>query len=163
MKIWNPVGHFAAARYGGHWMAVVGLAAALSSGAAHAQAYVNATVGGQIAPGIYGRVDIGNGPRPALLFGQPVVVAAPPAVYAPRAPIYMYVPPGHARHWSKHCARYGACNQPVYFLREPPRRPDHFHGHGDRHEWRHEGRRAHGRGDERRGHDHGHKHGRHDH
>ena len=60
-----------------------------------AQTYINATVGGQIAPGVYGRVDIGNS-APALLYPQPVVIA-PPAVYVPRSPIYMYVPPGHAK------------------------------------------------------------------
>ncbi|MBS0291330.1 MAG: hypothetical protein JSS01_02250 [Proteobacteria bacterium] len=167
MKIWNPLGYFAAAGYRGRWLAGLGLAAAVVSGSAHAQAYVNATVGGQLAPGVYGRVDIGNGPAPTLLFAQPVVVAPPP-IYAPRAPIYMYVPPGHAKHWARYCARYAACNQPVYFLSAPPRRPDHFHGHRDHHEWRRgEGRRGHerghGRGDEHRGGDHGHRHGRHEH
>ena len=84
---------------------VGGAAAALllaAAGTAYAQTYINATVGGQIAPSVYGRVDIGNS-APALLYPQPVVIA-PPAVYVPRSPIYMYVPPGHAKNWSKHCA-----------------------------------------------------------
>lgn len=93
------------------------LAVAASAGGVAAQTYINATVGGQIAPGVYGRVDIGNS-APALLYPQPVVIA-PPAVYVPRSPIYMYVPPGHAKNWSKHCARYSACGQPVYFVKEP--------------------------------------------
>jgi hypothetical protein len=157
MTAWNPLRHFSVAGHGRRLLAGLGLAAAVVGGPAHAQAYVNATVSGQIAPGVYGRVDVGNGPAPALLFSQPVVVA-PPAVYVPRSPIYMYVPPGHARHWSKHCARYGACGQPVYFVKEPPRRPDHFHGYRDRHEARgRDDRRDHWRGhrhdDGRRGHD----------
>ncbi|AEB84733.1 hypothetical protein Alide2_2369 [Alicycliphilus denitrificans K601] len=151
MTAWNFLRHF--------FVAGLGLAAAMVGGQAHAQAYVNATVSGQIAPGVYGRVDIGNGPAPVLLFPQPVVVA-PPAVYVPRSPIYMYVPPGHARHWSKHCARYAACGQPVYFVKEPPRRPGHFHGYRDRHDGR-DHWRGHRRDDDRR--DHGHRgHGRHD-
>ena len=30
----------------------------------------------------------------------------------------MYVPPGHAKNWAKHCGRYNACGQPVYFVQE---------------------------------------------
>ena len=151
MTAWNFLRHF--------FVAGLGLAAAVLGGTAHAQAYVNATVSGQIAPGVYGRVDIGNGPAPVLLFPQ-LVVVAPPAVYVPRSPIYMYVPPGHARHWSRHCARYAACGQPVYFVKEPPRRPGHFHGHRDRHDGR-DHWRGHRRDDDRR--DHGPRgHGRHD-
>ena len=30
-------------------------------------------------------------------------------------PIYLHVPPGHAKNWRKHCAHYNACGQPVYF------------------------------------------------
>lgn len=135
----------------------------LASGVA-AQTYMNATVTGQIAPGVYGRVDIGNGAPPALLFPQPVVIT-PPAVYLPRAPIYMYVPPGHAKNWAKHCARYAACGQPVYFVKEPPRRPGNF-----RHDqgrpggpWHDEGRghwNGNDRDDDRRGRGHGRGHGR---
>src|SRR5574337_462800 len=116
MTVWNFFRYFSVASHGRRLLAGLGLAAAVVTGPAHAQAYVNATVG------------------------------APPAVYVPRAPIYMYVPPGHAKHWAKHCARYAACGQPVYFLKEPPRRPDHFQGHRDRHEVRrHDDRREHWR------------------
>lgn len=108
------------------------------AGAAHAQAYVNATVGGELAPGVYGRVQIGNAPPPPVLYPQPVVVR-PPAVVLPRSPIYLYVPPGHAAHWGKHCVRYNACSQPVYFVQEPPRR--HYdRGPGKRHDARHDRR-----------------------
>lgn len=143
----------------------LGVAAAMGAagGAAHAQGYVNATVGGQIAPGVYGRVDIGSGAPPVLLYPQPVVIA-PPAVYVPRAPIYMYVPPGHAKNWSKHCARYAACGQPVYFVKEPPRRPSHYRGdrdpyEGHRYDDRREHWRDHDRDDDRRGRGNGHGRG----
>lgn len=87
---------------------------------AHAQAYVNATVGGQVVPGVYGRIDIGNAPPPPLIYAEPVIIQRP-AVMVPRSPIYMHVPPGHAKNWAKHCARYNACGQPVYFVKEPVR------------------------------------------
>ena len=131
----------------------------MAAGAAHAQAYVNATVGGELAPGVYGRIQIGNAPPPPLLYPQPVIIHQP-AVVVPRSPIYLYVPPGHAKNWGKHCMRYNACNQPVYFVKEPPRRHDD-RGYGKRHEPRYDqrydprGDRGPGKG---RGHGHGNKH-----
>jgi hypothetical protein len=92
-----------------------------AAGGAHAQAYINATVGGELAPGVYGRIDIGNAPPPPLIYAEPVIIHRP-AVVVPRSPIYLYVPPGHAKNWAKHCARYNACSQPVYFVQEPPPR-----------------------------------------
>ena len=90
-----------------------------AAGGAQAQAYVNATVGGELAPGVYGRINIGNAPPPPLIYAEPVIIHRP-AVVVPRSPIYLYVPPGHAKYWGKHCARYNACSQPVYFVQEPP-------------------------------------------
>lgn len=108
------------------------------AGAACAQTYANATVGGQIAPGVYGRIQIGSGmPTPPLIYAEPVIIQRPP-VAVHRAPIYMHVPPGHAKNWGKHCARYNACAQPVYFVQEPPRPKGraHPHGHGrGREDW----------------------------
>ena len=34
----------------------------------------------------------------------------------PVQPIYLHVPPGHAKNWRKHCHKYNACGQPVYFV-----------------------------------------------
>lgn len=65
-------------------------------------------------PGFYGRIDIGNAPPPVVL-AEPVWVRRQPA---PMAPVYMRIPPGHQKHWDKHCARYNACGVPVYFVRE---------------------------------------------
>lgn len=71
------------------------------------------SVGGEVAPGVYGQVNIGN-TRPALVYAQPMVIVQPPR---PMRPVYMHVPPGHAKKWSKHCHRYDACNRPVYFVK----------------------------------------------
>jgi hypothetical protein len=68
-------------------------------------------------PGVYGRIDIGNLPPPPVVYPQPVVIAPTPvAVY--QRPVYLYVPPGHQKNWGKHCSRYAACGQPVYFVQE---------------------------------------------
>src|SRR2546430_15407602 len=66
---------------------------------AHAQSVsINATITGEIAPGVYGRVVLGNRPPPPLVYAQPVV-AVPVVVAEPVAmePIYLHVPPGHAK------------------------------------------------------------------
>lgn len=68
-------------------------------------------------PGFYGRIDIGNAPRPVLIYPQPVVIQK---VYVaqPPPPLYLHVPPGHAQKWSKHCHKYDACSRPVYFVKD---------------------------------------------
>src|ERR1700704_7157937 len=122
---------------------------------------ISATITGEIVPGVYGHVVLGNRPPPPLVYAQPVV--AVPVVVAepvPMEPIYLHVPPGHAKHWRKHCHEYDACNRPVYFVRsaeyEPGYRPDRGErgpGHNDH------GNHGHGdedRGDRDRDHDHGH-------
>ena len=68
-------------------------------------------------PGVYGRIEIGNASPPPVVYAQPVIIARPPVVVV-QEPLYLYVPPGHQKNWAKHCARYGACGQPVYFVQE---------------------------------------------
>ena len=106
-------------------------------------------------PGFYGQIEIGNTPRPPVVYAQPVVVARAPE-YVAAEPIYLHVPPGHEKHWNKHCGEYHACGRPVYFVRDDwynneyvPRHRDHVdddHGHGNVHHKDHD----HGKG---RGHD----------
>ncbi len=67
-------------------------------------------------PGFYGRIDIGDFPQPQLIFSSPVIILRSAGVV--REPIYLHVPPGHAKKWSKHCHKYNACGQPVYFVQE---------------------------------------------
>jgi hypothetical protein len=106
-------------------------------------------------PGFYGQIDIGGYPRPAVIYSQPVIVEP---VHVVRPPIYMHVPPGHAKHWSKHCYRYGACGQHVYFVRDSWYQQEYVPRHRGRHDdhWRHDGRR-HDRHDHDR-HERGHRH-----
>ena len=66
-------------------------------------------------PGFYGRIDVGNAPRPLLIYREPILVVRAEHVYPP---IYMRVPPGHAKHWRKHCGEYRACGRPVYFVQD---------------------------------------------
>jgi len=68
-------------------------------------------------PGMYGRIEIGAQPPPPVLYAQPVLIARP-AVVVQQPPLYLYVPPGHAKNWGKHCSRYNACARPVYFVQE---------------------------------------------
>jgi hypothetical protein len=85
-----------------------------------------------------------------LIVAQPVVVRQPRVIVAePVQPVYLWVPPGHQKNWSKHCSHYNACGTPVYFVKEDwyrahvsQPRPvyygdrhdhvdyDHGHGHG---------------------------------
>jgi len=77
-------------------------------------------------PGYYGTLNIGGFPQPQVIYPKPVVIQTVPAGMS--APIYMHVPPGHARHWSKHCHKYGACNRPVYFVKSAEYEPGYRHG-----------------------------------
>lgn len=73
---------------------------------------VSVTVG---QPGFYGHIDIGDFPAPAVIYSQPVLVQPVP-VAGP--PLYLRVPPGHYKHWNKHCGEYNACGRQVYFVRD---------------------------------------------
>lgn len=121
------------------------IAALAFAACALAPAFAQTNVGVSVGinqPGVYGRIDIGNYPPPRLVYPQPIVIApSPVAIY--QQPVYLYVPPGHQKHWEKHCYRYNACGQPVYFVQENWVRE------------RYEERRDHdGRGDRDNGHGH---------
>lgn len=87
-------------------------------------------------PGFYGRIDIGGYPQPQLIYRQPRMVER---VYVEREPIYMRVPPGHAKNWRKHCHQYNACSERVYFVQDnwysneyaPRYQEQHSNGHGN--------------------------------
>jgi hypothetical protein len=102
-------------------------------------------------PGVYGQVNIGNYPPPRLINQQPIVIVQSPI----REPMYLYVPPGHQKHWAKHCHEYNGCGRPVYFVREDwvreryeqdrlgqngrdGRDKEHGHGHDHRKKRKHE-------------------------
>jgi hypothetical protein len=126
---------------------------------------INIILSGQVAPGVYGQVQLGNASPPPLVYAQPMLIEPQ---FAPPPPVYLHVPPGHARNWRKYCRQYNACNRPVYFVRSAEYEPDYEyrkhdreddHGHGHDHERGDD----HGHGhDHERGDDHGHDH-EHDH
>ena len=117
---------------------------------------VNAVITGEVVPGVYGQVVIGNGPPPPVVYAQPVVVEPARVVVGapPPEPLYLHVPPGHAKHWRKHCHEYHACNRPVYFVRSAEYDPGYRHERGE-HEHGNRGKHEHGdedKGDRERGH-----------
>ena len=140
------------------WPAMLASACLLAIDAsAQAQSYVNVTVGGAFAPGVYGEIAIGNNPPPPVINPAPVVVAQP--VYGVPV-VYLYVPEIEYREWHRYCHRYNACGRPVYFIRVDKRDrwwerhgrhlrgedyyrrpPGHLREREERGEWRrHEGR-----------------------
>jgi len=106
---------------------------------------VGVSVSGEIQPGVYGRIDIGNAPPPPVVYAQPIIIARPVRP-VPVAPLYLNVPPGHAKKWNKHCHKYNACGQPVYFVRSGEYERD-SHYSNRRHEHDHDRYRYDDRGD----------------
>ena len=83
---------------------------------------VRVIISGEVAPGVYGRVEYGNDRPPPVLYAKPtVIVRQPQAVQA--QPVYLHVPPGHAKNWRKHCSKYNACGTPVYFVKSAEYEP----------------------------------------
>lgn len=127
----------------------LGLTAAALSAPASAQVGVSVNVG---EPGFYGQINIGEVPRPQVIYRQPVIIDRVPESVGP--PIYLRVPPGHAKHWAKHCGEYNACGHQVYFVRDDWYNNvyvRHYHHDGDDH--------GHGRDHDDRDDHHGHGHG----
>jgi hypothetical protein len=103
----------------------------LSAGVSHAgDLDIRVLLSGEVAPGVYGQVQIGNERPPPVVYAQPMLIE-PQA--APPPPIYLHVPPGHAKNWRKHCREYNACNRPVYFIRSKEYEPGYSH-RDDHHE-----------------------------
>ena len=113
-------------------------------------------------PGFYGQINIGSDLVPRLLYPQPVIIAPPPVAVV-LTPLYLRVPPDHARNWGKHCFQYNACGRQVYFVDDDwyekvyvpnyrgsqnYHREDHEDGDHDDHD----------HGKHGRGHGHGHGH-----
>jgi hypothetical protein len=87
-------------------------------------------------PGFFGRIDIGN-VRPPVIYAEPMVIAPPRAVM--QSPIYLRVPPGHAKNWARHCGEYNACAQRTYFVQENWYRNEYAPSRGYRRDVRHYG------------------------
>lgn len=130
-------------------LAALGLALAVPAFAADVGVSVSIS-----QPGVYGRIDVGRFPQPALVMAQPVIVQRPVVAYRPE-PVYMWVPPAHRANWRHHCGVYGACGVPVYFVQDrwyhdhvryPDRRDRRDWRDRDRHDHHDHGPHGHGRG-----------------
>lgn len=111
-------------------------------------------------PGFYGRIDIGDYPypQPRVIYNRPVIIHRHVDVYEP---IYLRVPPGHAKKWSRYCDRYHACGRPVYFVQDSWYHNEYAPLYRERHEESYRGRdddRDHGR---KNGHGRDHRNSRH--
>lgn len=110
-------------------------------------------------PGFYGQIDIGGYPQPRVIYREPRVIQR---VSVNRAPIYLNVPPGHAKHWRKHCREYNACGERVYFVQnswyDREYVPYYQKQNHDRRDDRHEDRRDDRGGKHNKGHGNGHGH-----
>jgi len=87
------------------------------------------TINGPVTPGIYGRVAMASTAtaaattvKPPLVYSQAMLVDAPSATGAVE-PVYLHVPPDHAKNWKKYCAKYDACNKPVFFIKSAEYEP----------------------------------------
>ena len=130
-------------------------------GSAVAQPNIGVSIGIN-QPGVYGRVNIGAVPQPALILREPVIIQQ--RRYAPeQSPVYLYVPPGHQQNWRAYCGRYNACGQPVYFVRDDWVRERYQSEHPGWDRGRHRGWEKHDKHDDRdhgekgRGHDRDHR------
>lgn len=94
------------------FLMAIALAAPFSTPAFASDIGVSVSVG---QPGFYGRIDVGDFPPPLVIYDSPRYVQRVPAG---RPPLYLRVPPGHIRHWERHCHAYRACGEAVYFVRD---------------------------------------------
>ena len=117
---------------------------------------IHIVLSGEVAPGVYGQVQLDNASLPPLVYPQPVIILQQAV---PLPPVYLHVPPGHARNWRKHCREYNACNRQVYFVRSAEYEPDYdlrSNGYDQEDEHGHDHEHGHGHG---HGHEDNHGHG----
>ena len=100
-----------------------------------ANAETRVILSSEVKPGVYGRIEYGGSPLPPLVYERPVTIYRQPqpvqtqrpaqiqqpvqtqqTVQSPQ-PVYLHVPPGHAKDWGKHCRKYNACGSAVYFVK----------------------------------------------
>lgn len=112
--------------------------AATATSAFAADVGVSVSIG---QPGFYGQIDIGDYPQPRVLYREPKLIKRGPHN---RPPIYMRVPPGHAKQWDKHCREYNACDQRVYFVQDKWYNQEYVPRYQERHRVRHADERGHG-------------------
>ncbi len=136
-----------------HFLVVLMVAAAtVTTPALAADVGVSISIG---QPGFYGRLDIGDYPQPQVIYRRPIVIEQVPM---DRPPIYLRVPPGHAKHWSKNCHKYNACGERVYFVKDDWYNREYVPRYQEQHRDRRDERRDENR-DDRRGNQKNDRHG----
>ena len=86
-------------------------------------------------PDFFGRIELGNVAPPPVIYARPVIIErAPHPVHV--EPIYLRVPPDHAKNWKLYCARYDACGHPVYFVKDEWYRNEYAPRYREEH-WNH--------------------------
>jgi len=124
-------------------IAVAVAAATVTLPALGADVGVSVSIG---EPGFYGRLDIGGYPQPQVIYRQPIAVERIPMN---RPPIYLRVPPGHAKNWRKHCHEYNACGERVYFVQDSWYTREYAPRYQQQHRGRQDGRRGEQRNEQR--------------
>jgi len=107
---------------------------AVSSAYAGGNIGIQLGISGEVAPGVYGNVIIGDR-HPNYVYPEPIIIHETREV---REPIYLHVPPAHARHWDRYCEQYRACDRRVYFVRSSEYRDFRDERYLERKEERHE-------------------------
>ncbi|MFA7347696.1 MAG: hypothetical protein WCZ86_08040 [Desulfurivibrionaceae bacterium] len=128
-----------------HFLIAMAIAtAAVTTPALAADVGISVSIG---QPGFYGRIDIGDYPRPRVIYRQPIIVER---VRVVGPPVYLRVPPGHAKNWKKHCREYNACGERVFFVHDDWYEREYVPRYQEKHRDRGDGRH-----DEDRNDDHG--------
>ena len=123
-------------------LAIAVVAAAVTTPALAADVGVSVSIG---QPGFYGRIDIGDYPQPRVLYRQPIIVER---VQVVRPPVYLRVPPGHAKNWKKHCREYNACGERVFFVHDDWYEREYVPRYQEKHRDRGDGHRDNDRDDD---------------
>jgi hypothetical protein len=96
-----------------HFAATALMMLGMSSAYAGGNIGIQLGISGEVAPGVYGNVIIGDR-HPNFVYPEPIIIRETREV---REPIYLHVPPEHARHWDRYCENYHACDRRVFFVR----------------------------------------------
>lgn len=87
-------------------------------------------------PGFYGHIDIGDFPQPRVIYSKPRIILR--GVSMNRPPLYLRVPPGHIKHWEKHCREYNACGERVFFVHDDWYEQEYVPRYQEKHRERHD-------------------------
>ncbi len=94
-------------------------------------------------PNFFGEIDLSGIAPPPVIRENPIIIKRP-SHGALLAPIYLRVPPSHAKNWRKYCGRYNACNRPVYFVKDDWYTHEYAPHYRDHHDDHHNDRNDHG-------------------